>query len=507
MLVSLVDLAVDQPMLLMRTQCCHHVSSLVAMSGGRSDAPASRTSRCCCCCLQGGRGRREQQHAATLWWPVPVRRQTDCFVLPHLAPRAYTVRDRATKGREGATRPGACARRAWSCMDWEAKTRSNAESASARCDDRAAEAPRVAFCVTGAARSFATPLVLTMLRHNLFGALGAAEGSRFFLQLKRYDSDKLSVKSSTNFPRHNETTVAHLRGALATPWLHRVTAEAIIVDGSGATSIDATGSDEREMQHQGGHHSTVIAASRDQLWQQYRASQCTAAGPAPCCEVGDYLREANNQERMLLHHLGIGWCRASISRYESRSGRAFDMVVYTRPDLVWWKPMLPWCELPWRTQIIACNEPGCDMAWIAPRQASTLLMSTAEQHRDCREPACCANSERLLRHAQARASSLLGVTVNTTIGNALLHSQDRHNGPGAIKKAADQPASLLRYVNGVCRIAFRPAFSEDALPNRSTKDAFKWIPQRGLPISTIASLRRTMDENESACMSALEWTH
>ena len=127
--------------------------------------------------------------------------------------------------------------------------------------------------------------------------------------------------------------------------------------------------------------------------------------------------------------------------------------------------------------------------------------------RDCGEPACCSNSERLLRHAQARASSLLGVTVNTTIGNALLHSQDTHNGPDALAKAAAQPASLLRYVRGVCHVAFSDAFSAGALPDRHTKDAFKFIPQRGLPISTIASLRRAMDENKGACMRALEWTH
>ena len=86
--------------------------------------------------------------------------------------------------------------------------------------------------------------------------------------------------------------------------------------------------------------------------------------------MSEYLRAGNNQERMILHHLGPSWCASAIARYEARSGRAFDLVVYARPDLVWWQPVVPWCELRWREQIIACHEPGCDMAWIAPRRAA-----------------------------------------------------------------------------------------------------------------------------------------
>ena len=113
---------------------------------------------------------------------------------------------------------------------------------------------------------------------------------------------------------------------------------------------------------------------------QRKARTSSSQDRGPCCKTSDYLLENNNHERLLLHHLGIAWCRASIARYESASQRVFDMVVYTRPDLVFWRPTLPWCEFAWKRQIVACHEPGCDMAWFAPRRASDLLMGTAELH-------------------------------------------------------------------------------------------------------------------------------
>ena len=55
--------------------------------------------------------------------------------------------------------------------------------------------PRVAFCIAGAARAFASPLVLESLRTNLVAPLAgpdaAASGSRLFLSLKVSDSAAL----------------------------------------------------------------------------------------------------------------------------------------------------------------------------------------------------------------------------------------------------------------------------------------------------------------------------
>ena len=392
--------------------------------------------------------------------------------------------------------------------DWKHRTRTRAESTAARCSANAANAPRVAFCVAGAARSFATPLVLHMLRHNLYGALAGAPGSKLFLQLKQLDSDKrredVGGQPTSIFSQHNETTVAHLLAALATPWLRAATGEAVIVDGNGAylggTALPSSGT--------GGAAASVVAPEY-KLWQQYRATRCAsdASSTTRCCHASGYMRSGNNEERMLLHHLGLAWCRGTIARYEQAAGSAFDMVVYSRPDLVWWKPILPWCELQWRRQIIACREPGCDMSWLAPRQAADVLMRTAEIHRDCAKNACCSTSEYLLWLAQAEATRKLGVSVNMSIGKALLYNQDAYNGPKALSLAAQQPTSLLRSVKSVCRLAFDRAFAPGAKVERHTKDAFKYIPYRGLPISTIASLRRLMNNSRGACEVALAWVH
>jgi hypothetical protein len=38
----------------------------------------------------------------------------------------------------------------------------------------------------------------------------------------------------------------------------------------------------------------------------------------------------------------------------SRLETAFEMVVFARPDLVWWAPLLAWCEFAWRNEMLAC---------------------------------------------------------------------------------------------------------------------------------------------------------
>ena len=226
---------------------------------------------------------------------------------------------------------------------WSGVAREKAESSAAQCAGQDG-APHVAFCVAGAARSFATPLVLTMLEHNLHTAFGGAPSSRFFLQLKQVDSDKLrQASTTTSFAHHRESTIANLLAALGTPWLHAVTAEAVVVNGSGASdSVGAADGTDR------------VARSDGERWRSFvPAFPCNAtAGRAlsvrhhavdesrACCDLSSYLRSQNNQERMLLHQLGLTWCHGAITRYEGRSRRAFDLVVHARPDLVWWEPVV-----------------------------------------------------------------------------------------------------------------------------------------------------------------------
>ena len=54
------------------------------------------------------------------------------------------------------------------------------------------ESPRTAFCIAGSARSFATPLVLRLLRAHLVEPLGGSRAStRLFFLLKTGDSPKV----------------------------------------------------------------------------------------------------------------------------------------------------------------------------------------------------------------------------------------------------------------------------------------------------------------------------
>ena len=371
--------------------------------------------------------------------------------------------------------------------EWAARAHLQASESAAQCEsekDRGRQPPSVAFCITGAARSFPTRLVLSMLQSNLFTALGAAPRSRFFLQLKVNDSDKLAIgTASTSFHRHRETSAANLQAALAQPWLRAKTAEAVVINGSGASFGEGNG-----MQP------SRVVPSNDSMWSKFRATKCKSS----------YLKVGNNEERLILQHLGIAWCGHAIPRYEAKVGRQFDLLVYTRPDLVWWKPIVPWCVWRWEHQMLACNAPGCDMAWVAPRASMPRLMNQLEYHRDCFERGCCSTSEHLLWYVQSSASGGESIYVNHSMSHFLVQ-KDSESGPTAIRRAGRQSVSLLRSVNKVCRQAFDYAFNESANVNRHVKDAFKFIPSRGLPLATIANLRRVLMQNHSLCPDALRY--
>ena len=86
------------------------------------------------------------------------------------------------------------AQRSWH-VDWRGAMRQESATVANRCVHLSSVPPRVAFCVAGAARSFATRLAQETLRSFVIDPLapqGADGGSRIFLQLKTLDSDKLA---------------------------------------------------------------------------------------------------------------------------------------------------------------------------------------------------------------------------------------------------------------------------------------------------------------------------
>ena len=214
---------------------------------------------------------------------------------------------------------------------WAEAVRARALESASKCRSASAPPPRIAYCIGGAARSFATPLVLTLLRHNLITALGGSNESRLFLQLKVGDSDKLGMSSTASFMKHNESTTANLAAALdvKAPWLGSLVGEAMLIDGNGAPA-----------EPEGTSRQELVVAPNAEVWSQYRARSCSVnvtvnATVQPCCNREPYLDQANNEERLLLHHLSLLWCRGAIERYEAAAGVAFDLVVFSRPDLVW----------------------------------------------------------------------------------------------------------------------------------------------------------------------------
>ena len=297
---------------------------------------------------------------------------------------------------------------------------------------------------------FASPLVLTALRSSLIMPLAgrdpAKHGSRLFLSLKASDSAKSGV-FGVSFGQHS-SRIDPLVAALMHSWIAPLIGEAAIVNGSGAFLGPSVNRANRGR--------IAIVPGNDTLWHRFRATPCrrallvdgnatiampnvssaershsspaTAAPGARCCRFGGYLQEGNNEARLIHQHLGLYWCGAAIERYETaNAARArypssswrFELIVFTRPDLVWWAPVPSWCEYPWGTSMLSCDRPGCDMAWAAPRMHLDRLLRQALLHRDCTEAgppphgaarmrnvrdaaSCCATSEWLLWYAQSR---------------------------------------------------------------------------------------------------------
>ena len=115
----------------------------------------------------------------------------------------------------------------------------------AACTLPSSRPPRIAFLVAGSARSFATSLVLRMFKEHLVDSLGSHGATkRLFLYLKAGDSPKFSGGTGeTAYPlgelvhgaaaREPWAMPENVAAALELPWMRRLIAEAIIVNGSG----------------------------------------------------------------------------------------------------------------------------------------------------------------------------------------------------------------------------------------------------------------------------------
>ena len=116
--------------------------------------------------------------------------------------------------------------------------------------------------------------------------------------------------------------------------------------------------------------------------------------------------------------------------------------------------------------MLACTEPGCDMAYVAPRLHMERLFTTALQHRDCdstsfrmRVDSCCSTSESLTRHARRTVGNRSAIPIAAKHSHFLV---TRDSEPMEVARLAT--ISPLRFVRSVCKLAFDYAFAHSMLP-------------------------------------------
>jgi hypothetical protein len=211
----------------------------------------------------------------------------------------------------------------------------------------------------------------------------------------------------------------------------------------------------------------------------------------------------------------------------SATRHRFDVIVFARPDLVWWQPLPAWCTWPISERMLSCDKPGCDMAWVAPRMHMERLLSQAEMHRDCTDtgPAphgagrpkinvreiahCCATSEWLLWYAQsaraaAAAAAAHGRGSGGSGGNGGNggYSSDRGEIP-VRRSGALEPDNghytVLREASHACERSLSRSYAEDKAHQ------LKLQAKHGLSVATGRRLRRLFGTgNVSECRRALE---
>ena len=397
---------------------------------------------------------------------------------------------------------------------WEADAIRIGTAASNQCAHAGEAPPSVAFCIAGAARSFATPLVQTYMRYNLVGpTAGDKSASRIFLHLKLRDSQKFVRTSGQAFKPIKEANLPSILTTMELPWVAPMIGEAVILNGSGSVETSTVGCVRPSMD--------CLFQPRADRWLDFRHRQCLALNasltalnetarnatrdalyasqgkPTCCAPHNRWIADGNNEERLILQHTAIGWCGEAIPRYERGRGRQFDMVVFTRPDAVWWNPVTPWCRWNWRQEMISCDAPTCDMAWFAPRRHLEHLTRQHEMHRDCPKRAnpldkrttCCSTSEHLLGFARVRYNATHALDVedrpklSNVSGNVLLKGMN-----------------VLRKTRYACIIVLSHSLDVHLgqLPSvQAGRYAFSAQQKQGLLVATLSKLRALFIRNES----------
>ena len=312
--------------------------------------------------------------------------------------------------------------------------------------------PHMAFCVAGAARTFATPLVVRHLVTNFIeplsspcGSMGstprASHSAALFLLLKTQDTYK--SLGSVGFEPHNDrrSSISALVAALESPQLRPYITEAVILNGSGAVrDRDAIGWSFRAS----GRADNALRQADRTLWLRWRKPGRSRNGQSTPFNqsAGASAVTGQDEERLILNALNIAWCAGAIERQESTRGKGFrfDVVAYTRPDVVHWRPLKPWCEWGAELWTVAhvCELGGRDGVWLVPRSHLGRLAGQAEVWHACDDS---WGSRRIASGAQARYSCQ---TKAEELLSYVLRMPSPPVSRGGPKPTTSRPAGLSR---------------------------------------------------------------
>lgn len=382
---------------------------------------------------------------------------------------------------------------------WRDEIVRRANESKSRCLNHSSKPLKTAFCIVGSARTFATPLVTTLLKLHWMDALAPKQMKNSFFFLKSRDSFKLNyhhqlMAPSAVFHAHSDKASSLSAIVASLNLLQPHIVEAVILNGSG--TYEGTG---WRPALDGGSAWSAVRQSDDSRWLAFKSSRC------PIVNRSVYPLD-NTEERLLNNLLAISWCADAIKRDERRSSQKYDVVAYTRPDLVRWTPMKPFCYWKFDQKVAACSSPGEDGTWVVGRQHLVAITSQHLLHAACEDPvfrrngplgsgryvACCGGAEPLLAYTLFKHSIAASAAACTSAVGSFTFLRQIQRTPVAWTGQLSSRA----YAH-ICDVALHDKYL-DSHVQRSVESSI------GLSIKTAIWLRKLFGSNRSSeCRRAL----